>query len=873
MRPLRLSLQGLTRFSAPLTLDLTTAPPGLIAITGGNGEGKTTLLDALAPAALFRSLSTRPGPLKEHCTRRDSSIELDMEYGGRVYRHRLTIDPDAAGGRGKEEAFLFEDGVPVSDRLVKAYDEAVARIYPSQAVFFASAFAAQNRTGNFLQLAMGERKELFATLLGLGHLQTLSERSGAGRRPLDAIAARLDEDAAALAHDQAEAVTLAVELATARERVAALDAAAAVAIEEAATIRERLTGLRRKLGEANLEREKALNRRRALSTQQDTAADTVNDNARAMERIERDFGAGIEKTRREATQLQGATDEHARLSADYREARARLVGLEAEHTAAVKGAAEKEGRLERMGTTRIRLATEREALATITARIEAAGDARGILARAQALLGEMDARAKGERTRTATASTLATRARDRASAALEQAKRSAELLDGVPCGGRAVLFGDWRDGEPDHAGADCGSCRFLTDARTARDSLNTLTEELHLAEQAVTQAEAGAASLVELEGKLTAQRAEVDILTRAANALTRDESQAVTTRGAIRSLEEAIADEGRLTVDLATDRARVGELAQSIADARAKVGRLATEGAAAQATMTHLGGAGERLRTAEAEIARLPLLRLAHDTAQTRLQELVADLADLVIPAPADELAAEVRTVGTESFEADEGHAVASRAAREARTASDRLDGRLDALGDLPAREAVLAERRRTVSLRRAGFVLCEQGFGQSGIQALEIDAAGPEVSMIANELLTSAFGGRFTLQLRTIQEAGRGKVQKEVFDIVVLDGQSGGARQHAALSGGEQVLVDEALKLALAIFNARRAGAPFETLFRDEADGALSEEAASRYPEMLRRAVELGGFRNVYFITHRQTCAEQADARIVVGGGRAVLE
>jgi ABC-type transport system involved in cytochrome bd biosynthesis fused ATPase/permease subunit len=36
---------------------------------------------------------------------------------------------------------------------------------------------------------------------------------------------------------------------------------------------------------------------------------------------------------------------------------------------------------------------------------------------------------------------------------------------------------------------------------------------------------------------------------------------------------------------------------------------------------------------------------------------------------------------------------------------------------------------------------------------------------------------------------------------------------------------------------------------------------------------VDLGGFRNVYFITHRQTCAEQADARIVVKDGRAVLE
>lgn len=868
MRPLRLAVQGLTRFTAPLDLDLSEAPPGLIAITGGNGEGKTTLLDCLAPAALFRGLSTRPGPLKDYCTRRDAFIDLEMEFGGRVYRHKLTIDPDAAGGRGKEEAFLFEDGVPVTDRLAKAYDEAVARIYPSQAVFFASAFAAQNRTGNFLQLSMPDRKELFATLLGLGHLQTLSERSGAGRRPLDAVAARLDEEAAALIRDQAEAVTLAAELATAQAQVVALDAEASAAGVEAATVRERLTELRRRLGEANTEREKALTRRRTLAAQQAAQTQAATDQGYVIERIERTHEAGIEQLRLDAAHLDEATALHARLSADYREANARLTGLETEHRSAVKSVADKAERIETMGATRRRLEMEHEALATITARVAAAGDARGILARAQALLGEMEGRVKAERNRVATSTTEATRRRDRAALAVAQAERSAGLLGGVPCGGEE-LYDDGGMGSI----RDCGSCRFLADARTARDGLDDLRQELHVAEQAVARATIAAASLAELEAKLTSQRAEVDTLTRSASALTRDEAQALQVKGTIRALEEAIADEGRLTAALAEDREKVGELAAEIANLRAKVAALATAGTAARAEKDALDGAGSRLRTADGELARLPLLRSTRDAALTRSEELQAELSDLVIPPPAEALADEVRTVGEKQAGVDSRHATASRLAREARSAHDRLHGRLDALGDLPAREAALSGRRRTVALRRAGFVLCEQGFGQSGIQALEIDAAGPEVSTIANQLLTSAFGGRFTLQLRTVQEAGRGKVQKEVFDIVVLDGQSGGARQHAALSGGEQVLVDEALKLALAIFNSRRAGAPFETLFRDEADGALSEEAAARYPEMLRKAVDLGGFRNVYFITHRQTCAEQADARIVVKDGQARLE
>jgi exonuclease SbcC len=866
MRPLRLSLQGLTRFTSRLDLDLSEAPPGIIAITGGNGEGKTTLLDALAPAALFRGLSTRPGSLKEHCNRRDSFIDLEMEFGGRTYRHKLTIDPDAAGGRGKEEAFLYEDGVPVTDRLAKAYDEAVERIYPSRAVFFASAFAAQNRTGNFLQLPMVERKELFATLLGLGHLQTLSERSGAGRRPLDAVAARLDEEAAALIRDQAEAVTIAAELLTAQAEVVALDTKASAAGEEAAAVRERVTDLRRRLAEANAERSKALERKRVLTAQEAVQEQTATDQGYLIERIERTYEAGIEQLRADDARLEEVTALYGRLSADYREANARLTGLEAEHRAAVKSATERAERLGKMGTTRLRLGMEREALAAVSARIEAAGDARGILARAQALLGEMEGKVRTERVRVATSTTEATRGKDRAALAVQQATRSAGLLDGVPCGGD-VLF------DEDAAEKDCGRCRFLSDARTARDGLDALRAELRRTEEAVTQAEAAAASLAELEVKLTGQRAEVDILTRSVAALTRDEGQAVQVRGTIRTLEEALADEGCLTISLAEDRGRVGELAETIADLRAKVTTLATEGAAAQTVKASLDGAGTRLQVAEKDLARLPLLRSTRDAALTRAEELRLDLADLVIPPPAEALAEEVRAVGEEQTAVDARHSAALLAARQARSTADRLHGRLDALGDLPARDAALSGRRRAVALRRVGFVLCEQGFGQAGIQALEIDAAGPEVSTIANQLLTSAFGGRFTLQLRTVQEAGRGKVQKEVFDIQVLDGQSGGARQHAALSGGEQVLVDEALKLSLAIFNARRAGAPFETLFRDEADGALSEEAAARYPEMLREAVKLGGFRNVYFITHRQTCAEQADARIVVKDGRAVLE
>jgi len=213
-------------------------------------------------------------------------------------------------------------------------------------------------------------------------------------------------------------------------------------------------------------------------------------------------------------------------------------------------------------------------------------------------------------------------------------------------------------------------------------------------------------------------------------------------------------------------------------------------------------------------------------------------------------------------------------ALREARDALARIDGRLEQLGDVKAKQLDLNSRRETLDLRRNGWVLLEKGLGRDGIQALEIDAAGPEVSGLVNELLASCFGQRFSCSLRTVQEAGGGKKQKEVFDLQIIDGQRGGeARDAARFSVGERTLISEALKLGLAVFNARRSVTPIKTLWRDECDGPLEPDLASAYPAMLRRAMALGGYDRVYLISHREAVWQQADTLIRVANGQAVIE
>ncbi|MNK94822.1 chromosome segregation protein [compost metagenome] len=184
-----------------------------------------------------------------------------------------------------------------------------------------------------------------------------------------------------------------------------------------------------------------------------------------------------------------------------------------------------------------------------------------------------------------------------------------------------------------------------------------------------------------------------------------------------------------------------------------------------------------------------------------------------------------------------------------------------------------LADRLDDLFTHVADWKHLQRAFGKDGIQALEIDAAGPEVSALINDLLLSCFGPRFTLSFETTAAKADGKGEKEVFDIRIIDNERGREGKLETLSGGEKVILNEAISLALAIYNARKSGQRFETLFRDETAGALDPQNAERYMQMLRRALELGGFHQLVFIAHSQDLWEQADARVFVKGGKVLVD
>jgi ABC-type lipoprotein export system ATPase subunit len=87
-------------------------------------------------------------------------------------------------------------------------------------------------------------------------------------------------------------------------------------------------------------------------------------------------------------------------------------------------------------------------------------------------------------------------------------------------------------------------------------------------------------------------------------------------------------------------------------------------------------------------------------------------------------------------------------------------------------------------------------------------------------------------------------------------------------LSGGQFELVNEAVDLGIATYDIRQdESIRYETLFRDEAVGALGTGNGKEHVHMLRRAMDLGGFRQVIFICHAPLISELEDRIISVSG------
>lgn len=807
----RVEIAGFFNFADPCTLDLTDLD-GIIAVVGQNGNGKTRLLDA-GLASIYgpgnsRAFPSREGTLADYATSRDAYIEATWLLGDKRYRTRTNVDAERRQAEASIEELIGKKRKLLNDGKVTTFKEVVGRLFPSQRSVLASAFAAQKGRGSFAELGQKERMELFVELADLAHLE------------LRASTAK----ACAVAADR---VLQAAGAVLAEMRRSALDPDVGSRL---ASLQERAATLEQELGEAS---QQASGRAEQVKALQVRAVEFVR-----LEAAAKAAGAVLSGTAKTVADIEAeAAQAAARADAAYKATSGRLdvatKRLEARKKALISThAAAQTDRRERILNNESILSQSTDIHAAILATSEASAK----LDRLVTLRSETMERLSKCQVDDRVASQALLKVEGERSKLLDAEKKVGIL--------KVVKFGE--------KCADDPPCRFVSDASEAKQSLAELTAAVAQIPALKKVAEAAAAAVVSANAAL--------------KAISNDES---TQRAVIETNKKTAA----LATDLKTAEARIGDLRQSIAAADtahdADVASVESElkhavevaekedertaieySDASEATETTLAAAVNLHTQAEIELRAATAKAAAESGAKTEL-----DAAEEALK----QVSARVISLTSSSATAAKDRDALAAEVEARRSAEMRVKDYSDAVD------------RGQVT--QASWLLLARALGRDGLQRLEIDAAGPVVSDLANQLLSVGYGPRFSIQIVTQVATADRKDMKERFTIEVIDNEYGAKpRDIGDLSGGERVVVEEALRAALACYVNLRGRQRCLTLWRDETTGALSPENIAPYVAMLRKLRTLSGAEVILFVTHSTEAADLADAVIELNDGKATI-
>lgn len=797
------------------TVDLTDADGKVIAVTGPNGSGKSTLLETGIVGAMYRKTSR--GGLAKSAEVKGSTIETLFRNSVPIIT-RHSVDATLASPR-QEAVLVVGDESPTSGK-VKDFSRAAETIFPSEKLLLASSFSMQGGVGNFGELSKDERREALAELLGLSRYQQYHEYAREKRKAIEQEVIRLEARLSDLragdigtigthlgdAERQRKVETekladIRIELEAAREKQARAKADLEAVEERIQTWQERFARVER-LRREHQEAAQALNRSRVAKRQ-------VADLALRLTEVERITG----ELKELAPEIAKATTERERVLEEGKGKGQLIKRMEQD----IARYSEVLGRADE-----IRAAEER------------VGDLSGTLSDAEEEAREADRECEANRARVESHRKAQAEV-DRLEEKVRDAERGCSHLDQVPFGDRCL------ESEcpfiAEAMGVDMGSLQ--RDLAAARGRLDPSAEADLSSSLARLKAARDRAHAVSRD--LEAARASASDLPLLREAESRSEDL----RGQLRKLQD---ERQGLREDYRFHSDRATKLEERKTGLTKELAQHAPEGE-------------QRLRdakaTAESDAARL-------DEYEQKAAQLAEQLSEA--ETSVGEKPDRVDYMARVSDAADKVHAFTGLE-REYQERVANLD-RAIATYEAELKQAQEAEEKGR-DLRRklerehqlvARWKLVEKAYGKDGLQALLIDAAGPRITELCNDILDVVLA-RFRVKLTTTKVSSDGKKILEDLDLRVFDGLRGAERSITDLSGGEGVIVTLALRLAIVL--AGGAGSATDFLVLDEMDGALDEQNAQAFVPMLRRAMELGMLRFILFVSHRRECMEAADAVI----------
>jgi len=400
---------------------------------------------------------------------------------------------------------------------------------------------------------------------------------------------------------------------------------------------------------------------------------------------------------------------------------------------------------------------------------------------------------------------------------LAEAKRAAARLNDVPCSLDMAQ-----------------QCRFVADAVKAKEAIPALMETLAAARTAGSNDSTLMAEIVGLKTKLVGQEI---IRTE----ITDTKTRLNTLRERLKQVSAALT-----TLEKTGDALARAEVAEaSFPELLKESDDLTKERQSALAGLTEqITGLENEATLLTAKAMDIPAI----DEVKQKREALQKSLEDI-----------EVKRVTTTTHERElrQKLGAAQEAVRSVEEAEDQL--------------STVAASITYLDDEISQWATLEKAFGDNGIIALQLDDAGPQITAMANVLLKE-YGGRFAVKLETQAARADNKGMKEVFDILVIDGETNETKSIRRMSGGERTWIEDSLTKAISLYSAAASGRRFEVTYSDEKDGALDPLKKREFFAAKRKAMELGGYRNEICITQTAELANMADAVITLeNGGIAV--
>lgn len=841
MIPIRLRISGFLSYRDPVELDF--SPFDLACISGANGAGKSSLLDAITWSLFGEARGKSSDVIHLHLDVKAAEVALTFQHEENTYRIQRTLP------RNKNTLLEFQVRTqtgwkPLTEKTTR---ETQARIEQTLRLdfetFVNASFFLQGKADQFTQQNASRRKEVLSNILGLEMWEDYKNRTAEKRkaieREVDEIDGRIREIDAELAEEDLRKARLAelesnlAQLTTARTaREAILEnikrnttlieeqrKMTALLLDGLERARAACAGLEGRLADKEAER--------------DSYADLVN---RARE---------IESAYKAWQKSRAALEQWEEIASQFREYEKERAPL-----------------LEQIAVERARLEQEleglREQLSAISDQLLAVSELESQIASAENLLKqaeeEVAERIKLEEKRNTSRERQAElkAENDALKVAMNELKERIDSLKAAE-GATCPLCG--QELSPEHRK---GTLKQLeNEGKEKGDRFRANQAEWTELAQQIKDYESQIAKLTSAENERVQYASEISQLTERLDTL-RALGKDWESTGKKRLKEiEKILETGKYAIEEHKRLAKLNKELEKLGyDVSAHESARETEFELRAVEEEHLNLksakevskqiAGEianlksEIKNREAEIEKL---EEDYQTAQANLEAAEAGAPDL------DEAERELFRL--------------REAENKTRSELGGAQQRVDVLEVQRTRRAAFEKECDGLQKEIARHRTLERAFGKDGVPALLIEQALPQIEDKANELLDRLSDGHMSVRFVTQTEYKDKKRDdlKETLEIQISD--TAGIRNYEMYSGGEAFRVNFAIRLALSKILAQRKGARLQTLVIDEGFGSQDTQGRQRLIEAINLVKH--DFAKILVITHLDELKDAFPTRIEV--------